>query len=153
MPSSSSTTVDDYPSTLWVTIPPILLISAYYIRKWYLARRLRVHGIGKGAPGFQTNVSKIRVTPEIAERLRRGEKVSPEEIAASAAKAESAPPPPPLPRGVFEEINETNGNMNGYTSRDRNNPITPSKSQSNVDTEWLPESITNPRKRGKAKKK
>jgi len=30
------------------SIPPVLLLSAYFARKWYLARKLRVHGIGKG---------------------------------------------------------------------------------------------------------
>lgn len=30
------------------SIPPVLLISAYFARKWYLARRLRLYGIGKG---------------------------------------------------------------------------------------------------------
>lgn len=29
-------------------IPPVFLVSAYYVRKWYLARRLRLYGIGKG---------------------------------------------------------------------------------------------------------
>ncbi|KAF9014361.1 hypothetical protein BDZ89DRAFT_1142397 [Hymenopellis radicata] len=78
-------TVDEYPSLWWIVIPPALLISAYFARKWYLARRLRVHGIGKGAPGFQTGVRRVRVTPEIAARIQRGEEVSPEEIAASIA--------------------------------------------------------------------
>ncbi|EEB98874.1 hypothetical protein MPER_01543, partial [Moniliophthora perniciosa FA553] len=47
--------------------------AAWFARKWYLARRLKVHGIGKGAPGFQTNVRRVRITPEIAARLRREE--------------------------------------------------------------------------------
>lgn len=40
------------------------------------------------APGFQTNVRRIRVTPEIAARLRRGENVSADEIARASAQAE-----------------------------------------------------------------
>lgn len=30
------------------SIPTVLLAAGYFTRKWYLARRLRVHGIGKG---------------------------------------------------------------------------------------------------------
>ena len=65
MPSSMSGT-DDLPSLLWITyvsrnifspchsltwrlsIPPVILLSAYFVRKWYLARRLKLYGIGKG---------------------------------------------------------------------------------------------------------
>lgn len=38
------------------------------------------------AEGFQTGVRRIRVTPEIAARLKLGEDVSPEEIAAASVK-------------------------------------------------------------------
>ncbi|GLB45541.1 hypothetical protein LshimejAT787_2301010 [Lyophyllum shimeji] len=135
---------DDYPSMLWVTIPPVLLVSAYFIRKWYLARRLRLYGIGKGAPGFQTNVRSVRVTPEIAARIRRGEHVSPEEIARAAAEAEKedarGTPPPRLNslagRGVVEEVQ-----------------LQPSDEQKEPVNEWLPESITGPKKRAKGKKR
>ncbi|EPQ31875.1 uncharacterized protein PFL1_00074 [Pseudozyma flocculosa PF-1] len=47
-------------------------------------------GIGRGAPGFQTGVKRLAVTPEIAARLRAGENVSQEEIEASIAKAQAA---------------------------------------------------------------
>ena len=65
MPSSMSAT-DDLPSLLWITyvsknncsfstsltywlsIPPMVLLSAYFVRKWYLAKRLKLYGIGKG---------------------------------------------------------------------------------------------------------
>ncbi|KAF5367784.1 hypothetical protein D9615_010495 [Tricholomella constricta] len=148
---------DDYPSMLWVTVPPVLLLSAYYVRKWYLARRLRLYGIGKGgarplfnvpltstephtAPGFQTNVRRVRVTPEIAARIRRGEDVSPEEIAKAAAEAQvkEAHDPPAqrnslAGRGVVEERQL--------------------EQESGPDTEWLPESITAPKKRAKGKKR
>jgi hypothetical protein len=93
------------------------VVSAYYIRKWYLSYRLKVHGIGKGgmsseclvfspyylltktAPGFQTNVRQLRVTPDIAARLRRGEDVTPEEIAAAARAADAAE----QQHGIIEE--------------------------------------------------
>ncbi|KAF8073477.1 hypothetical protein FPV67DRAFT_1666249 [Lyophyllum atratum] len=136
-------THDDYPSMLWVTIPPIFLLSAYFVRKWYLARQLRLYGIGKGAPGFQTNVRRVRVTPEIAARIRRGENVSPEEIARAAAQAEEdeargTTPPPRVNslagRGVLEERQLE-------------------EKDSDSANEWLPESITGPKKRSKGKKR
>lgn len=37
-------------------------------------------GLGRGAPGFQTNVKRIAVPPEIVARIRAGEEVSAEEI-------------------------------------------------------------------------
>lgn len=30
------------------SIPTVFLTSAYMVRRWYIARRLRLHGIGKG---------------------------------------------------------------------------------------------------------
>ncbi|KAJ7644251.1 hypothetical protein FB45DRAFT_735553 [Roridomyces roridus] len=128
---------DDHPSLLWIAIPSVLLVSGYFIRKWYLARRLRVHGIGKGAPGFQTNVRKIRVPPEIMERIRRGEEVTPEEITAASARMEAEEreggtpaPPAKKPQPVVETLSEQE-------------PV----------NEWLPQGITAPKKRAKGKKK
>ncbi|PWZ01926.1 hypothetical protein BCV70DRAFT_157528 [Testicularia cyperi] len=46
-------------------------------------------GLGRGAPGFQTGVKRMAVTPEIAARMRAGEQVSAEEIEAAVAKAQS----------------------------------------------------------------
>ncbi|KAJ7270407.1 hypothetical protein C8J57DRAFT_1012579, partial [Mycena rebaudengoi] len=71
------------------SIPSVVLLSGYFARKWYLARRLRLHGIWKGAPGFQTNVRKIRVPPELMARIRGGEDVSPHEIAAASARMDA----------------------------------------------------------------
>jgi len=120
---------------LWVVIPPVIILSVYLARKWYLARRLRIHGIGKGAPGFQTNVRRIRVTPEIAARLRRGEEVSPEEIAEASARAEAE---------------EQTGSSSLSTSQ-----ATPSSKEPPLEpvNEWLPDTITNPKKRSKGKRK
>ncbi|ESK95600.1 hypothetical protein Moror_12612 [Moniliophthora roreri MCA 2997] len=138
MSSRSSHQGDDYPSLLWVTLPPIILLSAWFARKWYLARRLKVHGIGKGAPGFQTNVRRIRVTPEIAARLRRGEEVSPEEIAAASALAEE------------QERQKTTGVYEKATAPATDS--TPPTSHSTTN-EWLPESVTGPKKRSKGRRK
>ena len=42
--------------TRWSSIPPVVLLSAYFVRKWYLARRLKLYGIGKGGelPNFHS---------------------------------------------------------------------------------------------------
>ncbi|KAJ3998802.1 hypothetical protein F5050DRAFT_1147213 [Lentinula boryana] len=129
---AAKTSVDDYPSPLWVIIPPVVLLSAYFTRKWYLARKLRLHGIGRGAPGFQTNVRRIRVTPEIAARIRRGEEVSPDELAAASAKAEA----------------DAKGGI-------ASSPITETRTTPTTEpvNEWLPQSIITPKKRAKGKRK
>lgn len=139
-------------------IPSVLILSAYFANKWYKKYKLEKYGIGKGgtratlnaslncwlnsvsyiAKGFQTNVTKLRVTPEIAERLRRGEHVTPEEIAAAVARAEEEAKKRP-PQGVIEV---------GFGPRDS----TPKEEEKPVN-EWLPESITNPKKRTKAKRR
>ncbi|KAF9446372.1 hypothetical protein P691DRAFT_804021 [Macrolepiota fuliginosa MF-IS2] len=133
-----SQAADTYPSLLWVTIPSVLILSAYFANKWYKKYKLKKYGIGKGAPGFQTNVRQLRVTPEIAERLRRGEYVSAEEIAAAAARADEEAKKRP-PQGVVEV---------GFGPRE----TTETKEEQPVN-EWLPENITNPKKRGKAKRR
>ncbi|PBK67292.1 hypothetical protein ARMSODRAFT_1020765 [Armillaria solidipes] len=130
--TSSVPDIDDYPSLLWIAVPSVLLVSAYFARKWYLARKLKVHGIGKGAPGFQTGVRRVRVTPDIAARIQRGEEVSPEEIVESIARAER------------EE-------KNGLPST-----AAPTKTKSPPPepvNEWLPESLSSPKKQGKRRRK
>ncbi|EFI27219.1 hypothetical protein CC1G_15047 [Coprinopsis cinerea okayama7 len=149
---ASQARIEELPSMLWVAVPSVLLVSAYFVRKWYLSYRLKVHGIGRGAKGFQTNVRQVRVTPEIAERLRRGEEVSPEEIAAAAAKMEElerqgkAPAPAPRPPPVFEDEKPF------YDSRTPRPPSPPrgtpsKKTNDNVDNEWLPDTVTKTTKR------
>lgn len=115
------------------------------------------------AKGFQTNVQRVRVTPEIAARIRRGEDVSPAEIEAASRAADekearegtsasvrgNASSPGAymggLPRGVIEERDDRH--LNGAA---------PSSSASSKGddsaNEWLPESITKPSKRKKARR-
>lgn len=93
------------------------------------------------APGFQTNVKRIRITPDIAARIRRGEDVSPEEIAEAAARAEAM---------------HRRDQDSGSSILDR--PLLvervekPAESDRESANEWLPESITKPKKRGKARR-
>ncbi|KAJ3502087.1 hypothetical protein NLJ89_g9046 [Agrocybe chaxingu] len=157
-----SNTPEQYSSLLWITIPPFVLLSAYYVRQWYLARRLRLHGIGKGAPGFQTGIRRVRVTPEIAARIRRGEDVSPEEIEAASRKADqeeeaqrqsgssssaNANTSGGMPRGVIEERDDRHL-LNAGGSR----PTEATKVEETEVNEWLPESITKPTKRKKGRR-
>ncbi|KAJ7857630.1 hypothetical protein B0H14DRAFT_2750574 [Mycena olivaceomarginata] len=137
-----ATVADEPPSLLWITIPSVLLISGYFVRKWYLARRLRVHGIGKGAPGFQTGVRKIRVSPEIMARIRAGEDVSPDEIAAASARMDAEERGEvPLPQ------------LKPTESRTTKAKAVEEEVPSDPVNEWLPEGITGPKKRSKGKKK
>ncbi|KAJ6508976.1 hypothetical protein C8R45DRAFT_969469 [Mycena sanguinolenta] len=137
------TAVDDTPSLLWIAIPSVLLVSGYFIRKWYLARRLRVHGIGKGAPGFQTSVRKIRVPPELMARIRAGEDVSPDEIAAASARMEAEERGESVPEPISK----------GKKTESKTKPKAVVDVPSDSANEWLPEGITAPKKRAKGKKK
>ncbi|KAF8577905.1 hypothetical protein K439DRAFT_1363564 [Ramaria rubella] len=76
-----------YPSLAWVIVPILLVPLGFFVRSRLAARKLARTGIGRGAPGFQTSVRRIAVTPEIAARLRAGEHVPPEEIAAAQEAA------------------------------------------------------------------
>ncbi|KAJ7211495.1 hypothetical protein B0H12DRAFT_1242603 [Mycena haematopus] len=141
--AATVTVVDGHPSLLWITIPSVLLVSGYFVRKWYLARRLRVHGIGKGAPGFQTGVRKIRVPPELMARIRAGEDVSPDEIAAASARMEAEE------RGESDRSHlKSQENRNETKTKTVVNEV-----PSDPANEWLPEGITAPKKRSKGKKK
>ncbi|PFH53285.1 hypothetical protein AMATHDRAFT_137635 [Amanita thiersii Skay4041] len=133
-----------HPSLLWIAIPSVLILSGYLTRRWYLSRRLRVYGIGKGAPGFQTNVKKISVTPEIAARLRRGEDVSPEEITEASALAEK----------VREASKLHSGGPTHFEERvERRINLDLKRLESSVENEWLPEAITKPKKRGNPRRR
>ena len=107
------------------------------------------------APGFQTNVRRIRVTPEIAARIQRGEQVSAEEIEAASKKenedeATSKSPSKEtsntgvntLPMRIIEERDDRN--IINHNQKKKDDP---------VENEWLPDSITGPKKKGKGKKR
>ncbi|KAF8321102.1 hypothetical protein DL93DRAFT_2072784 [Clavulina sp. PMI_390] len=67
----------------------VFYFTARYVdNKWI--RPPSKTGFGKGAPGFMTSTRKLKVTPEIAARLRRGEQVTPEEIDAAVRAAEAS---------------------------------------------------------------
>lgn len=51
-------------------------------------------GLGRGAPGFHTNVQRVAVPPEIMERIRRGEEVSADEITAAQERMKRGEPEP-----------------------------------------------------------
>ncbi|KAM0789646.1 hypothetical protein ACM66B_000448 [Microbotryomycetes sp. NB124-2] len=43
-------------------------------------------GIGRGAPGFQTNTRRVKLPAELVARIKRGEEVSAEEVTAALEK-------------------------------------------------------------------
>jgi len=110
----------------WVMVlAPIIVVGA--IATWFFTRMNSdprgegfnqkydpKTGIGKGAPGFQTSVKRIAVTPEIAARMRAGEQVSQEEIAEAVARAQSS----------------------------ASSSTTHTASKPQVEDEWLPETVT-----------
>ena len=101
----------------------------------------------KTAPGFQTSVKRIRVTPEIAARIRRGEEVSPEEIEAASRKADLNQDDDEsmrlaLGRGVIEERDYRYLINSGRRGEEREE-----------ENEWLPESITKPGKRKRGRRR
>ncbi|GAK63775.1 uncharacterized protein PAN0_003c1983 [Moesziomyces antarcticus] len=84
----------------WFLIPsvlvPLIIVGAVASRflgagnkRGYTGKYDPKTGLGRGAPGFQTGVKRVAVTPEIAARMRAGEQVSAEEIEASIARAQS----------------------------------------------------------------
>ncbi|WFD22968.1 hypothetical protein MEQU1_001652 [Malassezia equina] len=51
-------------------------------------------GLGRGAPGFQTNVQRVALPAELVARIRAGEQVSAEEITAAQARVAQGVPEP-----------------------------------------------------------
>jgi hypothetical protein len=123
------------------------------------SRSAAAHTRSYPADGFQTNVRRVRVTPEIAARIRRGEDVSPAEIEAAsraadererlekASSSSSSPPPQrarsPLQHRVFEERDDRH-----LIGKDTGKEEEPESSAN----EWLPDSITKPSKRRKGRR-
>lgn len=69
------------------SIPLVVLPAAVVaVRQQQAAQLLKDKGIGRGAPGFQTGVKKLAVSKEVAEKLRRGETVTDEELRGTPTK-------------------------------------------------------------------
>ncbi|CCF53058.1 hypothetical protein NDA18_003136 [Ustilago nuda] len=110
----------------WYLIPsvliPLIIVGAVASRFFgagkkggYTGKYDPKTGLGRGAPGFQTGVKRMAVTPEIAARMRAGEQVSQEEIEEALARAQS---------------------QNAGSSTAIRNP--------NVDQDWLPQGGRSP---------
>ncbi|AYO42284.1 hypothetical protein DNF11_1334 [Malassezia restricta CBS 7877] len=52
-------------------------------------------GLGRGAPGFQTNVKRVALPAELVARIRAGEQVSAEEITAAQSHVSKGLPSAP----------------------------------------------------------
>lgn len=64
-------------------------------------------GLGRGAPGFQTNIKKVSISPALAARIRAGENVSADEVTRdleqqrqALSSSSSAVDSPPVPENV-----------------------------------------------------
>jgi len=112
--------------------------------------------------GFMTNTGKLKVTPEIAARLRRGEHVPPEEIEAAVRVAEAkAATASPLMAGEKEETDESEGpSPKGRVMRSqmKKKLATPSKHDEdskpaeNNANEWIPETHLKKGPQGRRKR-
>ena len=98
------------------------------------------------APGFQTNVRRVRITPEIATRIRRGEEVTPEEISGASRRAEVESSGERIP--IMDDIEEKDDRL-----------VVQEGEETEAVNEWLPESVTgrstgatNRRRKRKGKK-
>ena len=106
------------------------------------------------APGFQTNVRRIRVTPEIAARIQRGEQVSPEEIEAASEKANEEEATSKSPsKETYSNAGVNTLPMRIIEERDDRDITSQKRKEDPVENEWLPDSVTGPKKRGKGKKR
>ncbi|QRV72222.1 hypothetical protein RhiJN_15163 [Ceratobasidium sp. AG-Ba] len=124
----------------------LLAVTVYlvgrYVDQTYIRPPSKT-GFGKGAPGFMTNVRKVAITPELAERLRRGEEVSPEEIA--AAQEEAAKNPTVTLRR--RDIVERDDRPATTDDSDREPDTRGGKKRRGADpseNEWIPEGHTRP---------
>lgn len=100
------------------------------------------------APGFQTNVRRIRVTPEIAARIQRGEQVSPEEIEAASKKADEE-------ENSYGKVTFSSTGVTTLPTRiiEERDDRVQKKKDDPVENDWLPDSATGRKKRGKGKKR
>ena len=105
------------------------------------------------APGFQTNVRRIRVTPDIAARIQRGEQVSAEEIEAASKKENEDEATSKSPSKETSNTGVNTLPMRIIEERDDRNISNHKKKDDPVENEWLPDSITGPKKKGKGKKR
>jgi hypothetical protein len=118
--------------------------------------------------GFMTNTRKLKVTPEIAARLRRGEHVLPEEIeeAVRSAEAKSATSSPSTPaKNKKSEEEEETDEPDGASPKRRvtrsqmkKKPAPPAKhvensppANNNVN-EWIPETHLKKGPQGRRKR-
>ncbi|PWN45444.1 hypothetical protein IE81DRAFT_320204 [Ceraceosorus guamensis] len=71
------------PALIYLVIRPYLKGGSSGGRKPYTGKYDPSTGLGRGAPGFTTNVARIPVPAHIVARIRAGEEVSAEEITAA----------------------------------------------------------------------
>ncbi|KAF8598620.1 hypothetical protein BDV93DRAFT_609729 [Ceratobasidium sp. AG-I] len=148
------------PTTGWadpslLPVYGILAVSFYLVGKYVDQTYIRPPsktGFGKGAPGFMTNVRKVAITPELAERMRRGEEVTPEEIAAAQAEAAKNPTVTIRRRDIVERDDRPTSDSDDREPDTRGSK----KARKTADTsenEWIPEGHTRPAARRPQRRK
>ncbi|PKI85675.1 hypothetical protein MVES1_000746 [Malassezia vespertilionis] len=116
-----------------IPLPTIICTIAIIAGAWFAYSRLTLPsskpgggaydpqtGIGRGAPGFQTNVRRVALPADLVARIRAGEEISPEEIAAAQEKlatGQAAAPQKPedewIPAGLRKKQGNTGGRRKG----------------------------------------
>lgn len=86
-------------------------------------------GLGRGAPGFQTNIQKVSISPGLAARIRAGEDVSAEEVTRDLEQQK-----------LLAQQGRSAGGLGG--AADQSKPLPES-----VDPDWLPAGLTQNRKK------
>lgn len=128
--------------------------------------RMRLLDISICMLGFITNTRKLKVTPEIAERLHRGEHVPPEEIEAAVrdaeAKRETSAPSTSIKNKNSEEDTDESGSpspkrrvtrsqMKKKSAPPSKHVADPQPADSNVN-EWIPETHLKKGPQGRRKR-
>ncbi|CAE6485172.1 hypothetical protein AG1IA_08593 [Rhizoctonia solani AG-1 IA] len=143
------------PSSSWLdpSLLPAYAVAAaavYFIGRYVDNNYIRPPsktGFGKGAPGFQTSVRKVAITPELAERLRRGEEVTPEEIAAAQAEAERNPTVTLRRRDIVERDDRVQTTDDSDREPDTRGGKKARRAVESGGNEWVPEGHLKPKGR------
>ncbi|KAH7344191.1 hypothetical protein B0J17DRAFT_765303 [Rhizoctonia solani] len=147
------------PSTGWLdpSLLPAYAVAAaavYYIGRYVDNNYIRPPsktGFGKGAPGFQTSVKKVVITPELqsgSEGAKRVTSVTPEEIAAAQAEAEKNPTVTLRRRDIIERDDRVPTTDDSDREPDTRGGKKARRTVESAENEWIPESHVKTRPRG-----
>lgn len=131
----------------------MIWIASSVYSKVAASRKLRQTGIGRGAPGFITNVRKVAIPSHIAARIRAGEDVSADEITeALEEEKERLELVEKLEREEVERTALAAAQESQKKSKSASSSSAPRKVPDTVDQEWLPQGILSSSKGGRRRK-